>query len=83
LNAAQRTAQLAQQQYESEQRQFKAGTSSVFLILQRQTELINAKLREIRASADRGEAEADFDQATANTLHRQNIDIVAEARKKP
>jgi len=37
-----------------------AGTSSVFLVLQRQTELVNAKLREIRATADRGEAEADL-----------------------
>lgn len=74
-NTAHRAALLAQQQYDSEQRQFKAGTSSVFLVLQRQNELISAKLREIRATADRGEALADFDRATANTLHRQNIDI--------
>ena len=74
-NTAHRAAQLAQQQYDSEQRQFKAGTSSVFLVLQRQNELIAAKLREIRATADRGEAQADFDRATANTLHRQNIDL--------
>ena len=74
-NTANRAAQLAQQQLDSEQRQFKAGTSSVFLVLQRQSELISAKLREIRATADRGEAQADFDRATANTLHRQNIDI--------
>ena len=72
---AQRAAQLAQEQYDSEQRQFRTGTSSVFLVLQRQNELISAKLREIRATADRGEAQADFDRATANTLHRQNIDI--------
>lgn len=78
LRAAQRGAELAQQQYESEQRQFKAGTSSVFLVLQRQTELVNAKLREIRATADRGEAEADFDRATANTLIRQHIDIASK-----
>ena len=82
LNAAHRAAQLAQQQYDSEQRQFKAGTSSVFLVLQRQSELINAKLREIRATTDRSEAEANFDQSTANTLSRQKIDIVAERRTK-
>jgi outer membrane protein TolC len=75
LNTGHRAAQLAQQQYDSEQRQFKAGTSSVFLVLQRQNELISAKLREIRATADRGEAQADFDRATAKTLTRQNIDI--------
>ena len=77
LRASQRAAQLAQQQLDSEQRQLKAGTSSVFLVLQRQTELVNAKLREIRATADRGEAEADFDRATANTLSRQNIEVKA------
>ena len=74
-DTARRAEQLAQQQLDSEQRQFKAGTSSVFLVLQRQSELITAKLRAIRATADRGEAQADFDRATANTLHRQNIDI--------
>ena len=78
LNAAHRAAQLAQQQYDSEQRQFKAGTSSVFLVLQRQSELINAKLREIRATTDRSEAEANTTSPTANTLSRQKIDIVAE-----
>jgi len=83
LNASRRGAQLAQQQYDSEQRQFKAGTSSVFLVLQRQNELIAAKLREIRATADRGEAEADYDRATANTLTRQKIDIITEAKRKP
>lgn len=75
LRASQRAAQLAQQQLDSEQRQLKAGTSSVFLVLQRQTELVNAKLREIRATADHREAEADFDRATANTLSRQNIEV--------
>ena len=75
LVAAQRSAQLAQQQYDSEESQFKAGTSSVYLVLQRQSELITAKLQEIRATADRGEAGADFDRATANTLSRQKIDI--------
>lgn len=75
LTASHRAAQLSEQQYESEQRQLKAGTSSVYLVLQRQNELISAKLREIRATANRGEAEAEFDRSTANTLHRHNIDI--------
>jgi outer membrane protein TolC len=77
LEAAQRARSLAEQQLASEQRQLKAGTSSVYLVLQRQNELISAKLREIRATADSGEAEADFDRATAATLAKQNIDIVA------
>ncbi len=75
LTASHRAAQLSEQQYESEQRQLKAGTSSVYLVLQRQNELISAKLREIRATANRGEAEAEFDRSTANTLRRHNIEI--------
>jgi HAE1 family hydrophobic/amphiphilic exporter-1 len=75
LKASQRAARLAEEQYESEERQFKTGTSSVFLVLERQTELITAKLHEIRAVADRGNAEADFDHATGTTLDRQHIEI--------
>jgi HAE1 family hydrophobic/amphiphilic exporter-1 len=65
----------AEEQYDSEQRQFQAGTSSVFLVLQRQTDLISARSREIRAKADVGRAAADLDRATAHTLEAQRIDI--------
>ena len=62
--AAAITARLyAEQQYSSEQRQFQAGTSTVFLVLQRQTDLISARTREVRARADLGEAVANFDRA--------------------
>jgi len=65
----------AEDQYASEQRQFQAGTSSVFLVLQRQTDLINARSREARAEADLGIAAADFDRATARTIETQNISL--------
>lgn len=84
LGASQRARSLADQQLASEQRQLKAGTSSVYLVLQRQNELISAKLREIRATADTGEANADFDRATAATLIKQHIDIVpAKSKRAP
>jgi len=82
LKASQRAARLAQEQYESEVRQFKTGTSSVFLVLQRQTELITAKLHEIRAMADRGEAATDFDRATGTTLDRQHIEIESAQKSR-
>ncbi len=63
----------AEEQYSSEQRQFQAGTSSVFLVLQRQTELTAARSREIRANADVGRAQADLDRATARTLTVNNV----------
>ena len=82
LGASQRARSLADQQLASEQRQLKAGTSSVYLVLQRQNELISARLREIRATADTGEANADFDRATAATLSKQHIDIAPAKSKR-
>ena len=75
LNAAQSARQFAESQYASEQRQFQAGTSSVFLVLQRQTDLVAARSREIRAGADAGRATADLDRATARTLSAHSIDL--------
>jgi HAE1 family hydrophobic/amphiphilic exporter-1 len=76
LSSADSASEFAQEQYLSEQRQFQAGTSSVFLVLQRQTDLISARSREIRAKADMGSAIADLDRATARTLVSQRIDFV-------
>jgi HAE1 family hydrophobic/amphiphilic exporter-1 len=75
LASAEAARTFAQDQYQSEQRQFQAGTSSVFLVLQRQTDLISARSREIRARADVGKAAADLDRATARTLATQNISV--------
>jgi HAE1 family hydrophobic/amphiphilic exporter-1 len=65
----------AEQQYSSEQRQFQAGTSTVFLVLQRQTDLISARTREVRARADLGEADANFDRAIARTIEARSIEL--------
>ncbi len=65
----------AEDQYASEQRQFQAGTSTVFLVLQRQTDLIAARTREVRAQADRGEAKANLDRALARTLETRGITV--------
>jgi outer membrane protein TolC len=75
LDAATLARQSAEAQYDSEQRQFRAGTSTVFLVLQRQTELITARTRELRAKADLGIALADLDRATASTIQAQNIKL--------
>lgn len=75
LDAASNARKDAEEQYASEQRQFQAGTSTVFLVLQRQTDLISARTREARARADLGEAAANLDRATARTLTVRNIDV--------
>ena len=67
--------QSAEQQYESEQRQFQAGTSTTFLVLQRQTDLIAARSRETRASADVAEAAANLDRAVAGVLEKNGIEL--------
>lgn len=73
LAAASVASRSAQQQYESEQRQLQAGTSTVFLVLQRQTDLINARNREVRSRADVAEAISNFERATARTIDAHNI----------
>ncbi|HVW11294.1 MAG TPA: efflux RND transporter permease subunit, partial [Bryobacteraceae bacterium] len=75
LDASTNARKDAEEQYASEQRQFQAGTSTVFLVLQRQTDLIAARTREARARADLGEAAANLDRATARTLTVRNIDV--------
>jgi outer membrane protein TolC len=75
LDAAVDARQYAEQQYASEQRQFLAGTSTVFLVLQRQTELIAARTRETRARADVREAAANVDRATARTIESLGISV--------
>ena len=67
--------QSAEEQYASEQRQFQSGTSTVFLVLQRQTDLIVARTREVRAQADLAVAAANLDRATASTLDTLKIGL--------
>ena len=57
------------------ERQFQSGTSTVFLVLQRQTDLIVARTREVRAQADVAIAAANLDRATARTLDTLKIGI--------
>ncbi len=82
LDSAMLASQTADEQYESERRQFQAGTSSVFLVLQRQTDLIAARSREVRAKADVGRAAADVDRATAQTIEKQHIELGAASEIK-
>jgi HAE1 family hydrophobic/amphiphilic exporter-1 len=75
LGAATIARQSAEEQYASEQRQMQAGTSTVFLVLQRQTELIAARSREARARTDVAEAKANLDRAMGATIQAQGINV--------
>lgn len=67
----------AQEQYESERRRFDSGLSTVFLVLERQTALVTAQARELRARADLNQAVALFDRAVGGTLAQHNVRIEA------
>ena len=68
LDAAGSAQRSALEQYESERRRFDSGLSTVFLVLQRQTTLVTAQAREVRARADLNQAIAVFDRAIGATL---------------
>jgi HAE1 family hydrophobic/amphiphilic exporter-1 len=80
LASAAATRASAELQFESEQRQFRAGTTTVFLVLQRQNELLAARGRELQAQTDLNKAIADFQRATGNTLGANNV-LVRGARQ--
>jgi HAE1 family hydrophobic/amphiphilic exporter-1 len=81
LAAAASSRSSAEQQYESEQRQFRAGTTTVFLVLQRQNELLAARGRELQAQTDLNKAIAEFHRATGNTLEANNVSLRLDTPK--
>lgn len=68
----------AEQQYASEQRQFRAGTTTVFLVLQRQTDLLAARARELQAQTDLNKAIAQFQRATGSTLEVNHVSVITD-----
>jgi HAE1 family hydrophobic/amphiphilic exporter-1 len=75
LESSRVARQSAEEQYQSEQRQFRAGTSTLFLVQQRQTDMITARSQERRAEADLGKAIATFELATGTILDTNNIQL--------
>ena len=84
-DAATFARQTAEAQYQSEQRKFQEGTSTVFLVVQRQTAMITSRNAELRAQTDLSRAIAEFERATTRTLASRNINIQSATapRKNP
>ena len=74
-DAARVQRESAEEQYNSEQRQFRAGTSTLFLVQQRQTTMIAARSQERRAESDLGQAIAAFELSTGSILRQHNINL--------
>ena len=73
LRAAVATREANEQQFASEQRKLDAGQSTVFLVLQRQTDLTESRSQELRAQTDLNKAIADLQRATGNALNVNSI----------
>lgn len=69
----------AEQQYLSEQRRFQAGSSTVFLVLERQTSLVAARRGKLQAETDLNQAIAEFQRSTASTFEANNISVITDA----
>ncbi|MGB7067882.1 MAG: TolC family protein [Pyrinomonadaceae bacterium] len=65
----------ADQLYESEQRQFRSGITTLFLVNERQTELLAARSRELQAQTDLNKAISEFQRATGTTLSANNVTV--------
>lgn len=65
----------AEELYASEQRQFRGGTSTFYLVLQRQTDLATARGRELQARTDLNKAISEFQRAIGATLTVNNVSV--------
>lgn len=74
LRAAAAQREATEKQYASEQRKFDAGQSTLFLVLDRQTSLTNARGAELRAQTDLNKAIAELQRATGNSLKANNVE---------
>jgi HAE1 family hydrophobic/amphiphilic exporter-1 len=83
LAAAAASRSSSELQYESEQRQFNAGTSTTFLVLQRQTDLLANRGRELQAQTDLNKAIADFQRAIGNTLEANHVSVRTDNPTRP
>lgn len=75
LSSATSARAAAEQLSESEQRQFRAGTTTFYLVLQRQNELISARGRELLAQTYLNRAISEFQRATGTTLTANNVNV--------
>src|ERR1044072_6505892 len=81
MSASEAARAEAEQRYTSEQRKFQGGMSTVFLVLQRQTDLVMARGRELQTQTTVSKAIAEFQRATGNTFRYRNVAVVSDGLK--
>lgn len=80
--AAQAAELAAEAQYKGEQERYRAGLSTNFVVLQRQTDWSVAKGNTVRALTDYNKALADMQRVTGMTLISNNVQISAKDSTK-
>jgi HAE1 family hydrophobic/amphiphilic exporter-1 len=71
----------SEQLYESEKRRYENGTSTLFVVLQRQQELVVARSNELQSQTELNKSIANFQRATGNTFEANNVDIGTESSR--
>jgi outer membrane protein len=75
LSSAIASRQAAEELAASEERQFRAGTTTFYMVQQRQTELLTARSLELRAQTDLNKAISEFQRSTGTTLSANNVTV--------
>jgi outer membrane protein TolC len=75
VDAASKARELQQQTFDSEQKKYQLGASTVFLVIQTQRDLISAQGTELRALANLEEAKANYERAVGRTLEVNRVTI--------
>lgn len=75
LTSATASRAASEQLLASEERQFAAGTTTTYLVLQRQNDLRVARSRELQAQTNLNRAISEFQRATGTTLSANNVTV--------
>ncbi|HZZ64089.1 MAG TPA: TolC family protein, partial [Candidatus Baltobacteraceae bacterium] len=75
LKAAGAARQASEQVLASERRRFRAGESTTFLVLQREIELSDNRLRELQAQTQLNKSVVELQRATGTILSANNVNV--------
>lgn len=78
LQSAAAARSSAEQLYQSEQRQFQAGTTTFYLVQERLTQLLTARSLELRAQTDLNRAISEFQRSIGSTLAANNVTVSSD-----
>ncbi|MGC1905796.1 MAG: TolC family protein [Candidatus Acidiferrum sp.] len=75
VQAASKARELQQQTFDSEQKRYQLGASTVYNVILTQRDLISAQANELRALANLVEAKANYERAVGRTLDVNRVTI--------